>query len=289
VGNTEADRWLLTLPLFHVGGLSVLWRSAAAGGAIVIHDRFDAGRVAAAMQDGSVTIASLVPTMLYRILAADPGPFTRMKAVLLGGAAADRSLVECGLDAGLPILQTYGMTETCSQVATVAPGEAAAALGTAGKPLDGMVVTFERGEIVVDGPAVSPGYLGEPDRRGGHRTGDVGYLDHAGRLVVVGRADEVIVTGGEKVHPGRVADTLRGHQAVLQAEVVGIPDPEWGEAVAAVIIGPNAIGPNLERWARERLARHEGPKHWVFVDAFPLLANGKVDRVALQQMAEKGR
>lgn len=289
IGNTAHDRWLLTLPLFHVGGLSILWRSAAIGGTVVLHDRFDAGRCAAAMRDGSVSIASLVPTMLYRILEADSGPFDGMRAVLLGGAAADRSLVERGLDAGLPILQTYGMTETCSQLATVAPGEAREALGTTGRPLNGMMVTFDRGEIVVDGPAVSPGYLGDPDRRGGHRTGDVGHLDAAGRLVVQGRADEMIVTGGENVHPGPVAEVLSSHHDVVRAEVLGIPDPEWGEVVVAVVVGAAEAMPGLERWARERLARHEVPKHWVFVEALPLLANGKVDKVALREVAGSSR
>jgi O-succinylbenzoic acid--CoA ligase len=285
IGNAARDRWLLTLPLFHVGGLSILWRAAAAGGAVVVHDRFDPHRAAAAMRDGSVTIASLVPTMLYRILEVDPGPYSGMRAVLLGGAAADRALVARGLDAGLPILQTYGTTETCSQVATVAPGEAREALGTAGRPLDGLVVTIVEGEIVVDGPAVSPGYLGEPDRCRGHHTGDRGHLDAAGRLVVSGRGDEMIVTGGENVSPDRVAAVLN-REGRGRIEVVGATDAEWGQVVVAVVAGPSELMPELERLARAGLARHEVPKRWVFVEALPLLANGKVDRLAVQRMAE---
>ncbi|MCP4965436.1 MAG: 2-succinylbenzoate--CoA ligase [bacterium] len=290
IGNTAADRWLMTLPLFHVGGLSILWRSAAAGGAVVLHEKFDPQRTSAAMKDGSVSMVSLVPTMLYRILAANPGPYAGLGAVLMGGAVASRDLVEQGLDAGLPILQTYGMTEAGSQIATVAPGEAFESLGTAGRPLAAMEVSTGEagvGEIVISGPAVSPGYLGEPDRDGSYRTGDIGYLDDKGRLVVLGRADDMVVTGGENVFPARVADVLSAYQSFDRVEVVGVPDPEWGQVLVAVVVGDIDSQPRIERWAQERLARHEIPKHWAFVDAIPLLAGGKVDRVALFDIAMK--
>lgn len=292
LANDAGDRWLLTLPLFHVGGLSVLWRSAAARGTVVIHEEFDAERAARAMKDGTVTMASLVPTMLHRILEVESGPYPGMRAVVLGGAAANRGLVERGLDAGLPILQTYGMTEACSQIATVAPGEAPESLGTAGRPLDGMQVMIDGddvGEIIIDGPAVSPGYLGEPDRDGGHRTRDVGYLDEAGRLVVLGRADDMVVTGGENVYPQRVADVLSRDRFVQRVEVVGVPDPEWGQVLVAIIVGDGVTRRRLERWAQERLARHEVPKEWVFVDELPLLVGGKVDRAALFDLAMRAR
>lgn len=287
LGNGPGDRWLLSLPIFHVGGLSVLWRSAAAGGAVVIHDGFDPERSARAMKEGSVTMASLVPTMLHRILEVEPGPYHGMRAVLLGGAAANRGLVERSLDAGLPILQTYGMTEACSQVATVAPEEATDSLGTVGRPLDGMDVAIDDGEIVIDGPAVSPGYLGEPDRVGGHRTRDSGFLDAEGRLIVRGRLDDMIITGGENVHPQRIADVISRHRFVGRVEVVGVPDPEWGQALVAIIVGDVATRRRIERWARERLARHEMPKQWVFVEQLPLLPSGKVDRIALLDLAER--
>ena len=292
LGNTESDRWLLTLPLFHIGGLSILWRSAHAGAPVVIHQRFDAERVAAVIRAGEISMASFVPTMLYRLLERDNGPYSGMRAVLLGGAAASRELVERGLEAGLPILQTYGMTEACSQIATVAPGEALDSLGTAGRPLQGVsIATGEAGvgEIVVSGPTISPGYLGEPDRVGGHNTGDIGYLDENGRLVVLGRADEMIVTGGENVYPSRVADVLSGHRDVDRIEVVGIPDPEWGQALVAVVVGERASRRRIERWAQGRLPRHEIPKFWAFVPSLPEQAGGKVDRSALYDIARGAR
>ncbi len=280
LGTTADDRWLLVLPLHHVGGLSVLWRTMAAGGSIVLHDRFDAARVAAALRGGTATIASLVPTMLHRVLAADPGPYPPAK-VLLGGAAAPASLVLRGLDAGLAVLPTYGLTEACSQVATVVPGEEQASLGTAGPPLDGLDVTIAAGgHIAVAGPQVSPGYAGEAPHAGPLVTGDFGRFDAAGRLVVLGRADDVIVTGGEKVWPQHVEDVLRGCPGVEDVAVVGSPDEEWGQQVVAVVVG-RAQPPDLESWARERLAPHEVPKAWRRVARLPRNPLGKLDRSLL--------
>ncbi len=290
--NTEADRWLLALPPYHIGGLSILWRSAAAGGTLVVHRRFDATRAAASIKSGEATIASMVPTMLFRMLETDPGPYNGMQSLLLGGAAASRELVERALESGLPVLQTYGMTETCSQIATVVPGEAFESLGTAGRPLDGVTITTGGagvGEIVVSGPAVSPGYLGEPNRVGGHYTGDIGYLDENGRLVVLGRSDDMVITGGENVYPGRVADVLSGHRDVEQVEVVGVPDPEWGQALVAILVGDAASKARIEKWVQERLPRHEIPKQWAFVDSIPLQPGGKVDRTALHELARTAR
>ena len=292
IGNTGADRWLLNLPLHHVGGLSILWRSACAAGTVVVHDVFDAIRAARAMKDGDVTVASVVPTMLARILEADPGPYEGMRAVLVGGAAAPRSLIEQSLAAGLPVIQTYGMTETCSQVATVVPGSQRESLGTVGTPLRDMAVTIDSSgsnEILVDGPAVSPGYLGEPDRTGPHRTGDIGMIDAAGRIIIQGRVDDLIITGGENVYPAGVAEVIGRHPIVDRVEVVGPPDPEWGQLVTAVLVADSEAAGEIEEWARLQLPRHEVPKRWVFVVEIPLLPNGKVDRTALDALAKGER
>lgn len=291
LGNTADDRWLLAMPLHHIGGLSVMWRSVAARGAMVVHDGFDATRAARALLDGSITIASLVPTMLRRILDAEPGPYWEGPTVLLGGAGADPALVEMALDAGLRVLQTYGMTEACSQVSTVAAGQERRSLGTVGTPLDGMEViagTDEPAEIMIDGPAVFPGYLGEPDRKGPHPTGDLGMFDSEGRLIVLGRLDDMIVSGGENVYPMAVTEVVCRHPMVERVEVVGVADPEWGQVVAAVVIADPDAREEIEEWARLQLARHQVPKRWVFVEALPLLDNGKVDRNALRDLVASG-
>jgi O-succinylbenzoic acid--CoA ligase len=292
VGNDAADGWLLAMPLHHVGGAAVVWRSVSAGGTVVLHDRFDAGRVAAALRSGEASIASLVPTMLRRVLEADPGPYCSVKAVLLGGSAADPALVERALDAGLPVLGTYGLTEATSQVATVRPGEERRDLGTSGTPLPGVAVTVVRhdgeraalgepGEIVVSGPTVAPGAI-DPGL-GGVRTGDLGFLDRRSRLVVLGRRDDVIVTGGENVSPAVVEAALLGLPGVTMAAVYGTPDPEWGEAVTAALVAEAGVTTDaVRRHAAAHLQAHEVPKLWLRRDALPLLPNGKIDRAALR-------
>jgi len=288
LGNDASDRWLLCLPLFHVAGLSVVWRSLAAGGSVLIHDRFDAGKVASALKNGEASMVSLVPTMLHRLLDADPGPYAGLRAVLLGGGPAAPDLVERAFEAGLPVRPTYGTTETASQVATVASGEARQALGTVGRPLDGMTVTFDDGEILVDGPAVSPGYLGEPPRIGPHRTHDLGRLDDAGRLVVTGRKDDIILSGGEKVVPQFVEAVLESFPSVKRAAVLGVPDDDWGEATVAVIEGEPFDEAALAARARGALPAHQVPKRWLRVDALPELPSGKIDRAAVASMLAEG-
>jgi O-succinylbenzoic acid--CoA ligase len=257
---------------------------------VVLHNKFDERRVADSLRTGAVTIASFVPTMLYRLLEFDRGPYSGMRAVLLGGAAAQRQLVERGLEAGLPILQTYGMTETCSQAATVVPGEAIESLGSAGRPLPDVTLTTGEagvGEVVISGPTVSPGYLGEPDREGDFHTGDIGYIDDHGRLVVLGRVDDMIVTGGENVYPQHVADVLGDSGPGVRVEVVAIPDPEWGQALVAIVVGGEHALPGLQERARELLPKYELPKHWIHVDRLPMLPGGKVDRIALAEIARR--
>ena len=281
LGNDVTDRWLLCLPLYHIAGLSVIWRSLAAGGSVLIHDRFDAARVAEALKSGQASMVSLVPTMLHRLLDADPGPYDGLRAVLVGGGPANRELVERGLESGLPVLTTYGTTETASQVATVTAGEEYESLSTTGRPLDGMMVTFDDGEILVDGPAVSPGYLGEPPRDGPHRTHDLGHFDDHGRLVVTGRKDDIILSGGEKVVPQHVEAVLESFPGIDRAIVVGIADDDWGQAAVAVIEGEPIDEEALGARARAALPTHEVPKRWLRVDALPELSTGKIDRVAV--------
>jgi o-succinylbenzoate---CoA ligase len=286
LGNDDADRWLLCLPLYHIAGLSVVWRSFAAGGSVLVHDRFDPSAAAEALRDAAASMVSLVPTMLHRILEIHPGPYRGVRGVLLGGGPASPRLVEAGLDAGLPVLTTYGTTESASQIATVAPGEERDALGTVGRPIDGMEVSFEDGEILVDGPAVAPGYVGEPVRTGPHRTRDHGHFDEEGRLVVTGRVDDIILTGGEKVAPQLVEAVLESFPSIERAVVVGVPDPDWGQAVVAVVEGDPLDETALGVRARAALAVHQVPKRWVRVESLPELPGGKVDRRAVMELLD---
>ncbi len=280
LGNGPDDRWLCVLPLFHVGGLSIPWRQAEAGAAVVLEDRFDPVRVGSLL--GEVSWASLVPTMLRRVLAAGMRPGA---AVLVGGGPADPTSILRAIDGGVVALQTYGMTETTSQVCTVAPAEARSDVGTAGTPIPGAEVRITRdgtevpvgveGRIEVRGPMVSSGYLGGDRRAEGAWmvTGDLGSVDARGRLTVLGRADALIVTGGENVHPLLVERVLRDCPGVVDAHVFGVPDAEWGRRVVAEVVLDGAVVGDVAAWARGRLAPAAVPKEW---RAVPRLA-GKLD------------
>jgi O-succinylbenzoic acid--CoA ligase len=220
--------------------------------------------------------------------------------VLLGGAPAPEPLVERVLDRGVPVCPTYGLTEAASQVATATPATAREFPGSVGQPLvvtevtvvgeDGTPVPAgATGEVVVDGPTVTPGYL-DPDRTAeafgehGLYTGDAGRVDGDGRLWIAGRIDETLITGGENVHPAEVESVLRSHPEVAEAAVVGLPDEEWGERVAALVAADGDATPaavEVEAFARERLAGYKLPRTLAVVERLPRTASGTVDREAV--------
>lgn len=263
LGNGPDDGWLAVLPTFHVGGISILWRQAEQGAPVLFEPTFDPSRAAGLLEGAA--FASVVPTMLRRLLAAGAVGSKTLRGVLVGGGPADRHLLERAMDAGIPALQTYGMTETTSQVATVAPGEEQIDLGTSGRPIDGAAVRIgEDGRVEVRGPMVSPGYLGEQTREPGTwlRTGDLGEIDDRGRLVVLGRADAVIVTGGEKVHPTAVESALRMVPGVVDARVTGAADPEWGSRVVADVVLDGVTVEEVAAAARRLMPPSAVPKEW---------------------------
>ncbi len=272
------DRWLAVLPLHHVGGLSTLWRSMREGSAVVLGPaRFDPVQTIELLTAWGVTLASFVSTMVEamidRGLAAVPG----FRFALLGGGPVSSRVMEL---APLRVLPTYGMTETASQIATADPSDP--------RPdrlvvLDGADVTLsEGGRIVVAGPMVSPGDFDAPDRHGPLVTGDLGKL-HGDRLEVLGRADTVIVTGGESVMPERLERIIAAVPGVGAVAVVGVADMRWGSIVGAVYTGlvePAA----LDRAVRRMVAPHEVPRRWLRVAEIPMMGIGKVDRNAVADL-----
>jgi O-succinylbenzoic acid--CoA ligase len=269
------DRWLCVLPLFHVGGLAILVRSAIAGSAAIVHDGFDVDAVRSSLESGEATLASLVPTMLRRLYAAGLERAPGLRAALLGGGPVPADLLERSARLGIPIRPTYGMTETASQVATGGPGELAA------RPLPGVELRIaDEGEILVRGPMVAAGALAAD---GWLHTGDRGRLDGAGRLHVDGRLRDVIVTGGENVAAAEVEDALLAHPAVEDAGVVARPDPEWGEVVVAhVVLGTEVSDAELTDHCRERLAGYKVPRAIVRREELPRNAAGKLLRGLLR-------
>ncbi len=289
LGTRETDVWLLTVPLHHVAGLAILWRSAHDGSQVLLHERFEPAPVAAALRDG-VTWVSLVPTMLRRLVSTQRGPWPGVRGALIGGARVGDDLIAAATGAGLAAVATYGMTETGGQISTVRPGEWPAAAGTVGHPLPGVAVSVAAapgrpGLLSVAGPTVSPGYVDESPRSGPLVTSDIGYFDGAGRLVVLGRADEVVVTGGENVHPAAVEAVLAGLPGVIDVVAFGLPDEEWGERLVAVVSGEGLTTRELQAALAAALPRHAIPKEIRIVAALPHLSNGKVDRATVRRGA----
>ena len=282
LGAGESDRWLSLLAPHHVGGLAMFLRAAVCNQPLVTLARFDEGAALEAIGADRPTLLSVVPTMLARLLEAGGAEQLRgLRAILVGGAPATGAQVRHWASLGLPVCPTYGLTETCSQVALVPPGRAAELAGTAGTVCPHASIAIEDGEIVVSGPSVSPGYVTpgiEPSpSRERFRTGDLGRLDD-GVLTVLGRRDATIITGGENVHPEEVEAALRAHPAVTDSAVAGRPDGTWGEVVAAWVVAEGATEADLEGWCRERLAPFKVPRRWSFVDRVPRSEGGKLLR-----------
>ena len=281
LGVDPADRWLCCLPVDHIGGLSILIRSVIYGTGAIVHSRFDPERVARELA-ADASIVSLVPTQLRRLLA-EGAPIERPRLVLVGGGPLPRPLLDEALSRGANVVQTYGLTEACSQVCTLAAGEASGKPGSSGRPLLGVgVETAADGEILVSGPTVGPGLAGEDGRL---RTGDRGRLDSEGYLWVEGRIDDLILSGGENVAPAEVEQALLSHQAVGDAAVLGRADPEWGQAVTAMVVvaaGRDVDPAELIEHCRSRLAAHKLPKRIEFVSELPRTATGKLRRSELR-------
>lgn len=293
IGISPADRWLACMPLCHIGGLSILTRSLLQGTTVVLHRAFDPAAVNGALRDEAVTLLSVVPTMLQRMLEADTDPYPpTVRAVLVGGGPVSRELLQQAADRGLPVLQTYGLTEATSQVTTLAPADALGHLGSAGKPLVGIQLRIdappgEAGEILVAGPTVFAGYFDDPAataralRDGWLHTGDIGRLDSDGFLYVLDRRNDLIVSGGENVYPAEVEAALEAHPGVREAAVVGVPDPRWGQVVAAALVlepGATVEESELDAWLRPRLAGYKLPRRWLVLDALPRTTSGKLQR-----------
>jgi len=280
LGLDPADRWLCALPLSHVGGLAILIRSAIYGTTIVLHERFDTELALTAIERDRVTLASLVPTTLARLLDAGLKAPNPLRVALIGGGPLAPVLALQAQEAGIPVAQTYGMTEACSQVTTSMPGEPE----TAGRPLVGQHVRIaEDDEILVKGPTVAPGTA---DADGWLHTGDCGQLDAHGRLTITGRKADTIVSGGENVAPAEVEAALLTHPAVADAGVHGRPDAQWGEAVVATVVlrdGAETEAEELRAHVAAQLARFKVPKEVAFAARLPRTASGKLVRRELSR------
>ncbi|MDQ3675622.1 MAG: AMP-binding protein [Actinomycetota bacterium] len=271
LGSDPRERWLCTLPLAHVGGLSILLRSAIYATTTILHEHFDAEAAADEVASRS-TLVSVVPTMLARLLDAGLHEPRTLRAALVGGAPISPALLERATAAGVPTVTTYGLTEACSQVTTGGP------------PLFCTRVRIGAArEILVAGPTVAPGAL---QQDGWLHTGDEGALDEDGNLIVTGRAGDTIITGGENVAPAEVEAVLESHPAVAEAAVHGAPDPQWGERVVATVVlkaGQTATEDELRGYCRVRLAGYKLPRVYRFSAELPRTVSGKLLRRSLEE------
>ncbi len=289
------DRWLLSLPLYHVGGLSILFRCLLAGAAVVLLP--EAGAVEAEVSRHGVTHVSLVATQLLRMLGGEPGVVEELKAVLLGGGAIPEALVREARIRGLPLYTSYGLTEMASQVSTTPPGAAAGKLYTSGRVLPHREVRISGdGEILVRGDTLFAGYVeGDAVRRpldveGWFHTKDLGDFDAEGYLRVRGRKDNLFISGGENIQPEEIESALARVEGVAQAVVVPVEDTEFGHRPVAFVRGsgetPAAgeLASALEKFL---------PRFMVPVAFYQWPADGgegmKPDRGALMEQARHGR
>ncbi len=262
-------QWWVTLPPTYVAGLQVLFRSVRAG-TDPVED--------VSTLSGPRRYVSLVPTQLGRMLDTDVRTLKAFDTVLVGGARLEPRVREQADEAGVRVVTTYGMSETCGGCVYD------------GRPLNGVKVsTDDGGRIRIRGPMLFDGYQGEvgsPLQDGWFVTQDLGSVEDDGTVTVLGRVDDVIVSGGLNVPATAVAQRLREHPEVREAEVVGVPDAEWGHQVVAVVVG----GPSLDElrdWVSREHPRAWAPRRVVPVAQVPLLSNGKVDRLAVEKLARE--
>ncbi|MBK9245825.1 MAG: AMP-binding protein [Burkholderiales bacterium] len=292
LGWRDDDCWLLAMPIARVGGLSILTRCLIARRTVALAAAFDAAQLPAFVGRHRVTLASLVPTMLARVLDAHPqwAPPPYLRAVLIGGAAAAPKLLERAAQRRLPIVITYGCTETCSQVvATPYERRFETARCGAGRPLAGAQLRVVDGRIEVRGPMRMAGYAGELPLapQAWFDTGDLGELDADGFLHVKGRQGDLIITGGEKVCPAEVEQVLESFPGITAAGVFGVPNETWGQIVAAALVtdGATIDERRLAGFLVERLAGPKLPRRICLVQSLPHTGAGKPDRAALPALA----
>ncbi len=305
LGLDVQDRWLACLPLFHVSGLSILMRSVIYGISIVLHEGFEPKKVNLAIEKQNVTIISVVSVMLQRMideLGEDQYP-SSLRCVLLGGGPAPKPLLEECMDKDIPVFQTYGMTETASQIVTLAPEYMLTKLGSAGKPLFPSQLRIEKdskeadanaiGEIVVKGPNVTSGYYQRVDKTkevlkdGWLYTGDLGYLDQDGFLFVVDRRNDLIISGGENIYPAEIESVLMGYPTVKEAGVTGISHEKWGQVPIAFVVlesGHLASEQELKDFCEQHLARYKIPQRFYMIDELPRNASNKLLRRKLLEL-----
>ncbi|MFR0521558.1 o-succinylbenzoate--CoA ligase [Limosilactobacillus reuteri] len=295
LGLSPADKWLCVAPIFHISGFSIIMRGLIYGMTVRLVEKFRAEEIERILANEAVTIMSVVPFMLKKLIQQQNKTNihynSAFRCMLLGGGTIDRETLEICLQRSIPVVQCYGMTETCSQIIALRSADALLKLGSVGQPLFSTQLKLSKdGEILLKTPALTPGYLNLPNKLpskmidGWYRTGDIGHLDKEGYLYIDGRADEMLISGGENIFPQEVEQVYQRYPQINEVAVVGQNDSVWGQVPVAFVVSDRRLSTTkLMNYGYEHLARYKVPQHYIFVSELPKNASGKIRRFMLRE------
>jgi len=286
LGVEEEDNWLVVLPMFHVSGLSIILRTLYNGTRATIREKFSEQVVLDALETKEVTMVSLVPTVLQRIVERIQSP--TLRAILLGGEFIPMPLLQECVQRDLPVYKTYGMSETFAQSTTFSIREYPNKLASVGYPLEGVTIEIRNpdeqgvGEVWLSSPMLMKGYLNKEPIQGAFNTDDIGYVDDDGFLYLLNRRKDIIISGGENIYPKEIEDVLYGMDGILECAVIPVSDPKWGQ-VPVLCVVTNCSEEDISQYLLSRLAKYKVPKRIVYYDALPKNSVGKILRQTLIQ------
>jgi O-succinylbenzoic acid--CoA ligase len=307
LNQNSNDKWIASLPFFHIGGFSIIIRSLFSGTLLIIPKSLQTDDILQDIKKYKPTLVSLVSTQLRRLIDIGLKPDPSMKCLLLGGGYIDNSLVEESLAIGWPIAKVYGSTETSSLVSFLDCMNEKNKIPSTGKPLgNNMILIVDRnrnplpynshGEIAIKSESCTSGYLDNPREKkrkfinGFYYTGDHGFLDKEGYLFVDARRSDLIISGGENINPLEIENALREFPGIAMVSVFGEDDREWGQIVSAAVktkSGKNISKKNLKEFLSKKLSPYKIPKRFYFINEFPVSPLGKIQKAKLIEMIKK--
>ena len=290
LGVEEHDNWLVVLPMFHVSGLSIILRTLYNGTRAIIREKFSEQVVLEALETEDVTMVSLVPTVLQRIVERIQAP--TLRAILLGGEFIPMPLLQECVQRNLPVYKTYGMSETFAQSTTFSIQEHPNKLASVGYPLQGVTIEIRNpdeegvGEVWLLSPMLMKGYLNKEPIKGAFNTDDIGYVDEDGFLYLLNRRKDIIISGGENIYPKEIEDVLYGMKGILECAVIPVSDPKWGQ-VPVLCVVTNCSEDDILEYLLSCLAKYKVPKRMIYFDALPKNSMGKILRQDLIHTVER--
>ena len=290
LGVEEHDNWLVVLPMFHVSGLSIILRTLYNGTRATIREKFSEQVVLEALKTDEVTMVSLVPTVLQRIVERIQVP--TLRAILLGGEFIPMPLLQECVQRNLPVYKTYGMSETFAQSTTFSIQEYPNKLASVGYPLQGVTIEIRNpdeegvGEVWLSSPMLMKGYLNKELIKGAFNTDDIGYVDEDGFLYLLNRRKDIIISGGENIYPKEIEDILYGMDGIQECAVIPVSDPKWGQ-VPVLCVVTNCSKEDISQYLLSRLAKYTVPNRMIYFDALPKNSMGKILRQDLIHTVER--